>query len=112
MELNLSFDGNVVQQLTLKCLKPGEYTSINGVSTNVPPWNGRVAAFPAPKGAIELRVDMSGGTLDKPVHPILRTMPGQQAVVEVGRRVDGEHGSFKGLKLDMDPSICSSTITP
>ena len=112
LKLSLSFDGNVVQQLTLKCLKPGEYTSFNGVSTNVPPWNGRVAAFPAPKGGIELRVDMSGGTLDKPVHPILRTMPGQPAVVEVGRRVVGEHGSFKGLRLDMDPSMCSSSITP
>ncbi|MBD8898055.1 M56 family metallopeptidase [Rhodanobacter sp. DHG33] len=105
LELSLSFDGKPAQQLKKMCLKPGEYASINGVATDVPPWQGRVAMFPAEKGEIEIRSEIHGGTLDKPVEPMVRTMPRQNATIEIGRDTAGADGSFKGIKLEMTPGI-------
>lgn len=104
LELNVSFDGKPAQQLKKMCLKPGEYANVNGVTTDVPSWQGRVAVFPAEKGEIEIRTDMSGGTLDTAVQPIVRTMPGQQATIKIGD-IDDKSGSFKGVKLDLTSSI-------
>ncbi|GAB3783073.1 M56 family metallopeptidase [Dyella agri] len=105
LELTVSFDDNPVQHLKKMCLKPGEYTHINGVSTGVPPWSGRVALVPAAKGQIEVRTYLSGGSLDKAVAPIVRTMPGQEARIETGRRAEGGKGGFTGIKLAMTPNI-------
>ncbi|MBD8872446.1 M56 family metallopeptidase [Rhodanobacter sp. DHB23] len=104
LEWNVSFDGKPAQKLKKMCLKPGEYANVNGVATEVPPWQGRVAMFPAEKGEIEIRADMSGGTLDKPTHPILRTMPGRPAIIQIGN-VDSKSGSFKGIRLMMTANI-------
>lgn len=105
LELSVSFNGKPAQQLKKMCLKPGEYANVNGVATEVPPWQGRVVVFPAEKGEIEIRTDMSGGTLDKAVRPIVRTMPGQRATIEIGSDVDGADGRFTGIKLDMTAGI-------
>ena len=105
LELTVSFDDNPAQHLKKMCLKPGEYTNINGVSTGVPPWSGRVAVVPAAKGQIEVRTQLSGGSLDQAVAPIVRTMPGQQATIETGRRAEGGKGGFTGIKLTMTPNI-------
>ncbi|CAM5316298.1 hypothetical protein [Rhodanobacter lindaniclasticus] len=86
-------------------MKPGEYVQVNGVSSGVPPWQGRFTVLPADKGQIEVRGDLSGGTLNKAVQPVVRTLPGRQATIQVGRQVAGtqagDAGSETGIKLDM-----------
>lgn len=104
LEWSVSFDGKPAQQFKKMCLQPGEYANVNSVATDVPPWQGRVAVFPAEKGEIEIRADMSGGTLDKPTQPILRTLPGRQAIIKIGN-VDDKSGSFKGVELMMTANL-------
>lgn len=111
LNLDVSFDGKAASQHFKLCLKPGEYAHVNGVSTDVPAWSGRIAVLPAAKGQLEVRGDLSGGSLDKAVHPIVRTLPGQKATIMVGRQVADRNGDAKvaegetSIKLDMTPSI-------
>jgi beta-lactamase regulating signal transducer with metallopeptidase domain len=112
LKLDVSFDGKAPSQHFKLCLKPGEYAHVNGVSTGAPAWNGRITVLPAAKGQIEVRGDFSGGSLgEKDVHPIIRTLPGRQATILIGRRVDGKPGGAsdagKGtsIKLDMTPTL-------
>ncbi|CAM5317813.1 M56 family metallopeptidase [Rhodanobacter lindaniclasticus] len=105
LKLDVSFDGKPAAQHFKFCVKPGEYVQVNGVSSGVPPWQGRFTVLPADKGQIEVRGDLSGGTLNKAVQPVVRTLPGRQATIQVGRQVAGtqagDAGSETGIKLDM-----------
>lgn len=111
LKLDVSLDGKQASQHLKLCLKPGEYANVSGVSTAVPAWQGRFAALPAANGQIEVRGDLSGGSLDGTAHPIVRTLPGQQATILVGTRAVGESGDThisggeKSIKLDVTPSI-------
>lgn len=102
LDLNVSFDGNAASQHFSLCLKAGKYGHVGHIKdgdTDEPSWHGRIAALPADKGLIEVRADISGGTLGEKVRPIVRVVPGQQGVIEIGNRTDGEPGNFKGIKL-------------
>lgn len=111
LKLDMSFDGKLAARDIKLCLKPGEYFQVNGTSVGVPQWQGRFALFPAGKGQVEVRVDMNGGTLDNEVHPIVRTLPGRQATIQIGRRTDGkpgdthDAGTETSIRMDMTPSI-------
>jgi beta-lactamase regulating signal transducer with metallopeptidase domain len=110
LQVSVSFDGQRAQQLEKMCLKPGVYGNVDVVGSGAAPWQGRVAVLPAKAGLLELRIDLSGGTLDKPVHPIVQTLPGQKATVEVAHGAPyGEdrdvRGGFPGIKLELTPGI-------
>ena len=111
LELDVSFDGKPASQQQKLCLKPGEYVAVNGVSTGLPPWKGRFAVQPTEKGLIEIRADVSGGTLDTVAHPVVRTALGQKATILVAKRVLVDSSTHKieqverGIQLDMTPSI-------
>jgi hypothetical protein len=113
LQVSVSLDGKPAQRLEKMCLTPGVYTNVDGVSAGVPPWQGRIAVLPAPKGALEIRIDLSGGPLDEAVHPVVLTLPGQKATVEIAHGApyvgDGGvfagGGGFTGIKLEMTPAI-------
>lgn len=106
MQVSVSFDGKPAQRHETMCLKPGVYTKVDGLGTNVSAWQARLAVLPAPKGQIEIRLELSGGTLGKPVHPIVRTRPGQKATVVFGRAAYGvDGGLITGIKVELTPDI-------
>lgn len=102
LKMGLSFNGEPAHQFSTVCRKPGAYAYISSYTVNAPLWQGRVAVFPAEKGELEIRTEVRGGTLSKPVQPIVRTMPGQPVTIEIGN-VNNKDGSFRGLKLVMTP---------
>ncbi len=111
LKLDVSFDGKAPSQHFKLCLKPGEYAHVNGVSTGVPPWEGRITVLPAPKGQIEVRGDVGGGGIDKAVHPIVRTLPEQRATIQVGEHIaTGKQGDAsdtdkeRSIKLEVTPT--------
>lgn len=110
LKLDISLDGRPADRHLALCLKPGEYANVSELSKNAPPLKGRIAVLPAAKGQIEVRSDFSGGSLDKAVSPIVRTLPGKPASIMIGRSTD-QHGDWyksghwTGIKLDMTTSI-------
>jgi beta-lactamase regulating signal transducer with metallopeptidase domain len=102
LDLDVSMDGKPASRHIKRCLGPGEYVDVDGVSAGVPPWKGRFTVRSAAGEEVEVRGDLSGGTLDeKGARPVVRMRPGQRATIVIGGGTGGSGGGEKSIRLDM-----------
>lgn len=109
LRLALGIGGQPARLRATACLRPGQYyETYQGGIDPLPPWHARFTVVPAQQGLLEVRAELSGGSLDHAVYPKIRTHPGQQATIEVGR-IDhdgaGQAVADHTLKADLTPSI-------
>ena len=74
------------------------YRFVDGDDKALPPWTGRLTVVDGPQGQVEVRAQLSGGSLDGVKKPAIRMQPGQQASIEVGQAVAGGDHT---LRLDV-----------
>lgn len=105
LELKVSVNGAPPRLHATICLKPGEYYHLTEADVGaLQPWEARFSVFPTTGGFLDIRGELRGGTLGAGVqHPNLLTWPGQQATIQVGRRVertDGTSAENQTLRVD------------
>lgn len=111
LKLEIAFGGKPAQLHDSMCLKPGQYQDYALTQSNIDKpsvWHGRFTVVPAEHGQLEVQSDMSGTWLNKPVHPKIRTLPGQQGMIQLGvKHVDknGRMTEDDTIKIDLTPSI-------
>lgn len=102
-----------------RCLKPGEPTTVNGSDTHKFSWQGQFTVSPAAGGQLEIRshidtrFEETGGYVHtQSAQPIVRTMPGQQAVIQFGQvhlRKQAGKPDDRTIKVSLTPTPgCSS----
>lgn len=101
LRIDVAYNGKAPETHFAQCLKPGQYVMVNGSATGVAAWNGRFTVVPAEGGQLEVQGDLSGGTLKEPVHPRVRSQPGQTATIEVGEVHQGDVKSNHSIRLDV-----------
>jgi beta-lactamase regulating signal transducer with metallopeptidase domain len=108
MKLALGLDGQPARLHATACLRPGQYyeTTQGGIAS-LAPWHARFTVVPAADGLLEVQGELSGGSLEQTVYPKIRTHPGQEATIQIGRQDQGEGGkvSDRTLKAVLTPTI-------
>lgn len=108
LKLTLGLDGHPARLHATTCLRSGQYyEATEGGIGQLPPWHARFAVVPAADGLLEIQGQLSGGTLSGPVYPKLRTHPGQQATIEIGRQNDASAKAAADhiIKVDLTPTV-------
>jgi len=109
LKLEVGIDGQPARLHATSCLRPGQfYETLQGGIDPLPPWDARFTVVPTADGLLEVQAQLSGGTLDHVVYPKIRTHPGQQAAIVVGRQSQDTAGRVAGnhtFKADLTPSI-------
>lgn len=105
LKVVVALNGETPRLRATVCVKPGEsYTFTTSLDKTLPPWHGRFAVDAAAGGLLEVSGAMRGGTLTKPVSPRVRTYPGQEATIMLGRKpASGSPGHT--IRVDLTPSI-------
>lgn len=108
MKLALGLDGQPARLHATTCLKPGQYyeTTQGGIAS-LAPWRARFTVVPATDGLLEVQGELSGGSLEQTVYPKVRTHPGQEATIQIGRQDQDEGGrvSDHTLRAVLTPTI-------
>jgi len=105
LRMDIGYNGAAPETHLSQCIKPGEYATASGSTTGMPGWQGRFTVVPAEHGQLEVQGDISGGPLDKPVHPKVRNPPGQAATIEVGEVHTGHASSNYAIRMDLTASL-------
>lgn len=103
LQVDIGYDGATASMHMRQCLKAGEFFSISGSADDVPGWHGRFVVLPASDGLLEVRADVDGGPLDKPIRPRVRAKPGETATVEIGEVNHADPGASRGIRIDLTP---------
>jgi len=71
----------------------------------LPAWKVKLGVAEAAEGQLEVKAEISGGSLDKTVYPAIRMPPGQTGTIQLGEKVADEHGRTEDrtLKMDLTP---------
>ncbi|MGB3749074.1 MAG: M56 family metallopeptidase [Rhodanobacter sp.] len=105
------------------CLKPGEYTRLNGTDGSALSWQGRFAVTPVAGGQLQIdaevdtRFDRGGGHVrTQSAKPVVRTLPGRQASIVFGQVVEGKHPEDAKrqddiIRINVTPSLGCSAST-
>lgn len=104
LRLAASVDGEPVRLRSTSCYKNGDfYTLTEGAAGGLPDWHGRITLVPAEHGQLEVRANLSGGSLAQPVAPHIRMRPGQPGGIQVGEVKTGKDGRSidRTLKLEL-----------
>ncbi|WP_077512715.1 M56 family metallopeptidase [Rhodanobacter sp. B05] len=109
LKLELAVDGKPARLHATVCLKPDQYYQLTETDIGqLPPWHGRFTVGPAEKGELEVRGELSGGSLAAPSYPKLRMLPGQKGTIQIGQQVHDKQGHVTEdhtIKIDVTPSI-------
>ena len=109
LKLELAVDGKPVRIHATMCLRSDQYYNVTETAIGkLPPWHGRFTIVPAEKGELEVRGELSGGSLTAPGYPRLRMLPGQKGTIQVGQLVHDKQGNVTEdhtIKIDVTPSI-------
>jgi beta-lactamase regulating signal transducer with metallopeptidase domain len=107
--LDVSIDGQGPRLRSRSCLEHGQYYEFTETDTgNSRPWHGRFTVAASEGDRLEVRGELSGGSLNKAVHPKVRTPPGQQAIIQVGEIAEAKDGKVMGdhtIKISVTPSV-------
>jgi beta-lactamase regulating signal transducer with metallopeptidase domain len=103
LQMDVAYDGDAPSTHMRQCVKVGESVSISGSADDIPGWQGRFAVAAVDGGMLEVQGDLSGGPLDNPVHPKVRTRPGQTATIQVGEVNHGNPKASHGIRIDLTP---------
>ncbi|OZB61151.1 MAG: hypothetical protein B7X39_02295 [Lysobacterales bacterium 14-68-21] len=100
LDLAVSVGGQPPHLHSTTCLKDAAdaYRFVNSEDKTLPPWQGQIGIVPGPDGQMEIHARITGGSLDAPVTPILRTRVGPKATIQIGRVVAGVDHT---LRLDI-----------
>lgn len=107
LKIELGVNGEPPRLHADVCLKAGQhYEASQGGIDPLLPWNVQLSVVPGPENQLEVQAAISGGTLDKTVHPSIRTLPGQTGGIQVGQKVMDKNGKEldRTLKMDLTPS--------
>jgi beta-lactamase regulating signal transducer with metallopeptidase domain len=103
LKIALGVNGEPARLHAEVCLQPGHhYETIQGGIDPVKPWQVQLSVVPAPGNQLEVQAQISGGTLDKPVHPSIRVLPGQTGGIQLGQKIVGKDGNELDRTLKMD----------
>ncbi|MEO8778277.1 MAG: M56 family metallopeptidase [Rhodanobacter sp.] len=111
LKLDLALDGKPARLHATTCLKPERYytyTVAESDSGQLPPWRGRFTVVPGDNGELEVRGEVSGGSLAAPSYPRLRMRPGQHGTIQIGQQARDKQGQLVGdhtIRIDVTPSI-------
>ncbi len=104
LRLAVSANDQPLQPRSTACYKAGDaYALDEQAAGNLPPWRGRITVVPAEHGQLEVRADLSGGSLAKPAAPHIRMQPGQPGGIQIGDTVMDKDGRDidRSLKLEL-----------
>lgn len=107
LKIELGVNGEPARLHANICLKPGHhYETIQGGLEPISPWQVQLSVVPGPENQLEVQAQISGGTLDKTVHPSIRMLPGQTGGIQVGEKIMSKDGKEldRTLKIDLTPS--------
>lgn len=119
LKINAGMAGRPDSMHFTRCLKPGEPTTVNGIDTDKLSWKAQFTVSPAAGGQLEIRSHIdtrfegTGGYVrTQSAQPLVRTMPGQQAVIQFGQVDMRKHAGKpdgRTIKLSLTPTLgCSS----
>jgi hypothetical protein len=63
------------------------YELIEDSTPNLAPWHALVGVVPTDKGQLEVRADISGGTLNGTTQPRIRVSEGQEGTIMLGEKL-------------------------
>lgn len=113
LRLALSIDGQPVRLRSTECLKVDDYYSFSEKAADtLPAWHGRLTVVPAEEGELEVRTNLSGGSLAKPVSPHIRMRPGQLGGIQIGDTVTGKDGKSDDRTLKLELTAWAGCVTP
>ncbi|MDR3444799.1 MULTISPECIES: M56 family metallopeptidase [unclassified Dyella] len=107
LKIELGINGEPAKLHADMCLKPGQhYDAVQTGIDPLPAWQVRLSVVPGPENQLEVQTQISGGSLDKPVQPGIRMLPGQTGGIQVGQKIMGKDGNEldRTLKMDLTPS--------
>jgi len=109
LKLELAVDGKPARLHATMCLKHDQFYNLTETAIGqLPPWHGRFTIVPGEKGELEVRGELSGGSMTAPGYPRLRMLPGQQGTIQVGQQVHDKQGHVTEdhtIKIDVTPSV-------
>lgn len=105
LQIDIGYDGEAPATHMRQCVKAGDPVFVSGSAADIPGWRGSFAVGTADGGMLEVRGDLSGGTLEQPVHPAIRTRPGQKATIQVGEVNHGDPKASHAIRIDLTPSL-------
>jgi hypothetical protein len=107
LKIELGVNGDPTKLHADICLRPGGFYEAIESADPVPTWHTRFWVETAPKGQLLVKAEISGGTLDKTVHPGVGMLPGQTGTIQIGNKLTGKDGKVadRTLKVDLTPSV-------
>jgi len=109
LKLELAVDGKPARLHATMCLKHDQFYNVTETAIGqLPPWHGRFTIVPAERGELEVRGELSGGSMTAPGYPRLRMLPGQQGTIQIGQQVHDKQGHVTEdhtIKIDVTPSV-------
>ncbi|MBT2115397.1 M56 family metallopeptidase [Dyella sp. LX-66] len=105
LQIDIGYDGEAPSTHMRQCLKQGVPVQVSGSADGVPGWHASFAVVPVDGGLLEVRGDLNGGNLDHPVHPAVRTRPGEKATIQVGEVNHSDPKASIGLRIDLTPRL-------
>ncbi|HEY9132225.1 MAG TPA: M56 family metallopeptidase [Dyella sp.] len=93
LKLEVAVNGQPAKVHAATCLAVGQrYELIEDSTPNLAPWRALVGVVPTDKGQLEVRADISGGTLNGTTQPRIRVSEGQEGTIMVGSRLGPSAG--------------------
>lgn len=113
LRLAVSADERPLQPRSTACYHSGEFYALDErAAGDLPPWHGRITVVPAEHGQLEVRADLSGGSLTKPVAPRIRMQPGQPGGIQTGDTVTDKDGRSIDRTLKLEVTAWPGCVKP
>lgn len=113
LRLTASVNAQPIRLRSTACYKTGDYYTLTEQGAgNLPPWHGRITVVPAEHGEMEVRAELSGGSLAKAVAPRIRMQPGQPGGIQVGDVVTGSDGQSTDHTLKLELTAWPGCVKP
>lgn len=88
LKLEIAVNGQPAKVHATTCLAVGQrYELIEDSTPNLAPWHALVGVVPTDKGQLEVRADISGGTLNGTTQPRIRVSEGQEGTIMLGEKL-------------------------
>lgn len=113
LRLAVSADDRPLQPRSTACYRAGQFYALDEQAAgDLPPWHGRITVVPAEHGQLEVRTDLSGGSLTKPVAPRIRMQPGQPGGIQTGDTVTDKDGRSIDRTLKLEVTAWPGCVKP